>query len=140
MILYADTSALVKLFLEEEGTADMRAAIQAAEAVATAAIAYVELRAALAAAFRERRVAAARQAGLLIDLERTWPTMVRVAIDEPLLRRAGDLAELMRLRGYDAVHLTALELTGTPSDVRFACWDTDLSRAARELGYSLLPE
>lgn len=45
----------------------------------------------------------------------------------------------MSLRGYDAVHLAALLQFGGPQEVIFACWDTELRRAAAELGYSLIP-
>lgn len=48
----------------------MLAAIQTAETVASAAIAYVELRAALAAAIRDRRIRPARRDRVMLALER----------------------------------------------------------------------
>ena len=47
MILYLDTSALVKLYVEEAGTVSVVARIGEAEAVATARVTYAEARAAL---------------------------------------------------------------------------------------------
>ena len=54
MILYADTSALFKILVNEKGTDEAAAALDASELVASAEIAYVELRAALAAALPSR--------------------------------------------------------------------------------------
>jgi uncharacterized protein len=138
VIVYADTSALAKLILDEDGTPKMGALASAADVVATAAIAYVELRAALAAAIGDGRVPIPGRDRLVLTFERVWQRVSEIAIDTPLLRDAGDLAEQMRLRGYDAVHLAALRALGDPGEVTFACWDQDLSRAARELGYELV--
>jgi predicted nucleic acid-binding protein len=139
VILYTDTSALIKLFLNEPGTVEMRAAQSTYEGFATAAIGYVELRAALATAIRNGRIPPERRADAAIDAERLWASVAEVPIEAVLIRRAGDLAEQQRLRGYDAVHLAALQSFGGPGDVVFACWDDDLRRAARGLGYRLLP-
>lgn len=65
--------------------------------------------------------------------------MSEIVLDRPLLRDAGELAERLRLRGYDAVHLAALRQLGDPGTVTLATWDADLRRAARELGYGLIP-
>lgn len=139
MIVYADTSGLAKLLLEEEGSPEMRSAAIAAERLASVAIAYVELRAALAAALRLGRVPSVRRDTLATELEQLWSGVSDIAVDDVLLRRAGDLAERMRLRAYDAVHLAALLEMRNPEELVFACWDSDLRRAARELGYRLLP-
>ena len=53
MKLYLDTSALVKLYVEEEGSATVREAIARAETVATTVIVYVEACAAFARRRRE---------------------------------------------------------------------------------------
>lgn len=136
MILYADTSALVKLVLPEPGTEVVRAAIRDADWVASAAIGYVELRAAVAAAGRDHRVPQTELGRTRLVVDAIWAGVSEVLLDAALLQRAGDLAEQFRLRGYDAVHLAALEAVGDPTAVQLACWDQDLTRAAEELGYS----
>lgn len=94
---------------------------------------YVEARAALAAAARSRRASprAARKARG--DLERLWRGLARVAADEPLLARAGELAETLALRAYDAVHLASAEAINGPSTVLVAT-DRALLAAARAQG------
>lgn len=139
MIIYADTSALVKLLLQEQGTSEMQAMSDDAERTISAAIAYVELYAAVAAAIRAGRVPRAMVEPRILELERVWSEVVEIAVDGPLLRRAAGLAREACLRAYDAVHLAALLASGEADEVTFACWDTDLRLAARDLGYRLFP-
>ncbi len=139
MIAYADTSALMKLLVSEKGSAEMRNLAASAEAVATATIAYVELRAAIAAAVRDRRIRRSRRDRVVAEIERLWGQVLTIGVDEALLRHAGDLAEMMGLRAYDAIHLAAVEAAGEPGSIEFACWDNDLRKAASSLGYNLFP-
>lgn len=139
MILYADTSALMKLVLEEPGSSEMEHAAGEVEGVSTAGIGYAELRAALASALRSGRVAQDQRTARLQALEDVWEHVLEIPLDRSLLRYAGDLAEGLALRGYDAVHLAALTRVGSPSEVTLACWEADLRRAAQQLGYPLFP-
>ena len=50
MILYLDTSSLVRLYVDESGSADVRRLVEQAEIVAASVVAYPEARAALAGA------------------------------------------------------------------------------------------
>ena len=54
MILYLDTSALVKLYAREVGSAEVKRAVARADLVATSLVAYVEARSAFA---RKHRLA-----------------------------------------------------------------------------------
>jgi len=139
LILYADTSALAKLLLDESGTLEMRELAEAADVTVTSAIGYVELRSVLAEAKRAGRISDAVSATLAVSMERIWDGLDVLAVDTPLLRRAGDLADEAGLRAYDSVHLATLVTAGAPSDLVFACWDRDLRAAARDLGYPLRP-
>ena len=56
MILYCDTSALIKLYIAETGSAEVRKLSTAAEAVAACRIACAEAHAALARRVRESPV------------------------------------------------------------------------------------
>lgn len=53
MILYLDTSALIKAYVTEEGTAKVLAAIGRADAIASHLIAFVEANAAFSRLSRE---------------------------------------------------------------------------------------
>ena len=56
-----------------------------------------------------------------------------VDVDDALVRRAGDLAHRLRLRGYDAVHCAAAAQLDEP-DLVAASGDKHLLAAWRELG------
>ncbi len=108
--------------------------------LACAHIAYVELRAAIASAERAGRLPGASFTRARRRLERVWASTSPIIVDMSVAKRAGDLAESHRLRGYDAVHLAALQRLGSPRLVhRVACWDDDLRRAASDEGYALFP-
>jgi predicted nucleic acid-binding protein len=139
MILYLDTSAVVKLYADEDGSGLVRAGVAAAKVCATHLIAYAETRAAFARKAQqlgyEDRLQAWRD-----DFERDWPSFEIVGVTHELVRRAGDLAETHRLRGYDSVHLAAVEalrLAATGLDFRFLVFDGDLAEAAKRLGVRL---
>lgn len=132
MILYLDTSALVKLYVAEEDSRDVRQRLKEAERVATSRVAYPEARSALA---RRRREGALSGAGLtkaVSALDRDLETYVVVELYEHVAREAGRLAEKHSLRGFDAIHLaSALELgflAGTPPN--FMTFDDRQERAA----------
>ena len=137
MIQYLDTSALLKLYLDEPGSAEIRAAVRDQPAFSHI-IAYAELRAGLAKAKRLGRVDDEDYRGLLSDLESDWRQINVVRADVPLVRRAGALAEAFALRGYDSVHLAAAEslTVNTGADVLFLCFDEALNRGAGALGLS----
>ncbi len=136
MILYADTSSLVKLYLEEDHSDSMRELVAAAEAVATSRVAYAEA----LSAFARRR-----QEGDLSDddfdlvcetFDSQWPRLVLMPVKE---RPAGRLAVQHLLRGFDAIHLAAaVDLIGkvTPEGILFSSFDGRLLRAARAAGFS----
>jgi predicted nucleic acid-binding protein len=141
MILYLDTSALVKLFVEEAQSAPVRKAVSASRLVTTHTIAYVEACAAFA------RVAHNRGddtlfAALRRDLDFQWEGWEILNVTEPLLRRAADLAGRYRLRGYDSVHLaaveSALEVFRGRAAFHFAVFDSQLRDAANKAGIPLL--
>jgi predicted nucleic acid-binding protein len=118
--------------VDEEGSGEVRQLLDAAEAVATSAVAYAEARAAFARLTRERQLAAAAHRRVRAALDADWERYVVVQVTEALCRRAGDLAERRALRGFDAVHLASyLALAeGTTVEVTFSSSDRALNRAA----------
>ncbi len=71
-----------------------------------------------------------------------WPSLVRIQVTEPLLRRAEEVAWQEGLRGYDATHLAAAlfwqDVLGEPVGV--ATFDRQLWDAARRQGMRVFPE
>jgi predicted nucleic acid-binding protein len=54
-------------------------------------------------------------------------------MDEALAREAGELADSLALRGYDAVHLASALALGD-EEVALITWDRDLGAAAERMG------
>jgi predicted nucleic acid-binding protein len=142
MIVYADTSALVKLFVAEEGSGETRDMLRQAQAMGTGLLTRAELGAALARGARR---------GLLLEeealearrrLETVWPSWVHIAIDESLVSRAEVLAWEYGLRGYDAVHLAAALVWQEciEYEIVLATFDRELWEAARRAGLQAWPE
>lgn len=141
MILYLDTSSLVKLYVDEEDSDEVHRQVADAAVVTTSQIAYPEARAALA---RRRRERALRPRGFLAAkhaFEADWPHLVAIDVTADLCHEAGALAERFALRGFDALHLAAFAevLRGLQgrADVQFSSFDGRLNRAAATLARSI---
>ncbi len=136
MILFCDTSALVKLYIVEVGSEELKARLLEAEAVAVCRIAWAEAYAALSRRAREVPVDALIIEQAKAALAADWPHFVVLDIDQALVERAGEYADTFALRGYDSVQLAAAFETGRISQCQifFACFDTRLNKAAKLLG------
>lgn len=133
MILYLDTSSLVKLYVEEEGSDEVRELVEEARTLATATVAYPEMRSALARLLRGGFLDQPELARLRGRFEEDWESFLRVEVSEELCRQAGELAEVHGLRGFDSVHLAAFVRLGKESGevpVRFSSFDQRLNDAA----------
>lgn len=137
-VAYYDTSALVKLFVEEAGSDDAAALWDGADIVLTSRIAEPEVRAALAAALRAGRLDGDSHQEAKREWTRYRDALRFVELTPALASAAGDLAERHTLGGLDAIHLASAALfTDTPLIV--ATWDKRLLTAARSLTIATLP-
>lgn len=136
MILFCDTSALVKLYILEDSSRDMQALAGAASAIAVCRIAWAEMMAALARRAREFPNDADAIEVVRKRLRTDWPRYVVVEVTQALVELAGEYADTFALRGYDSVQLAAArtlqDLAG--EEIQFACFDSRLGKAARMLG------
>ena len=141
MTLYLDTSSLVKLYVDEQGSESVRRQVQAATIVTTSAIAYTEARAALARRRRERTLRPKVFASAKSSLDGDWPRYVAIEVTASLCREAGEFAERYRLRALDSLHLAAFANVARAAGVRrtrFSSFDDSLNRAARALARALV--
>jgi len=137
-MLYCDTSALLKLYIEEAHSDRLKSEVSEADAVAVCRIAWAEAHAALARRAREvpedRPVIEAAKAALASD----WPHYLVLEVSQSVVELAGDYADTFALRGYESVQLAAAfevrQIAETSVD--FACFDVRLNKAAQVLGMS----
>jgi len=131
-VIYLDTSALIKRFVNEKGSLLVQSIVQGREAIATAKIAYAEIFAALARKLRENNLSKAHYAVACRQFESDWQAYLRAELEDAILLLARDLIQRHPLRGYDAVHLaSALRLKiALGVEITFAAADGRLLKAA----------
>lgn len=141
MMLYVDTSALVKLYVEEPLSQELSYAVDEAEAVATSLLAYTEAITAFARARREVRLSPQEYRRVVDAFEEDWSRYITVEVTDRLVKTAGHLAASRALRGYDALHLaSALTLRErVPSSMMFVAIDRALSVAAKRESLRIHP-
>ena len=140
MILFCDTSALIKLYLKEAHSTEVQALAVAAKGVVVARIAWAETMAALARRVRENPVDAEAIETVRAKMRHDWSAFAVVEITQALVEQAGEFADTFALRGYDSVQLAAAHRvqTATSEALCFACFDARLTRAAKVLGMQAL--
>ena len=138
--MFCDTSALVKLYIVEAGSDELKARVLEAEAVAVCRIAWAEAYAAFSRRAREVPEDAMFIEQAKAALAADWPHFVVLDIDQSLVERAGEYADTFALRGYDSIQLAAAFEVGriSRSPILFACHDMRLNKAAKLLGLQCL--
>jgi uncharacterized protein len=130
-VIYLDTSALIKRFVNEKGSL-VQSIVQRTGAIATAKIAYSEIFAGLTRKLREGNLSKVQYALACRQFENDWHAYLRVELEDDILLLARDLIQRRPLRGFDAVHLaSALRLkVALGEEVTFAAADGRLLKAA----------
>jgi predicted nucleic acid-binding protein len=135
LILFLDTSALVKLYIAEPGSERMRELVTRGASVVVSVLAFPEIH----ATFMRRRREELLQATELEQLQRAfagdWEETTQVPLSSAVLGLVPGLCARHPLRGADAVHLaSALLLHQEGLQVTFACSDRHLTEAAAAEG------
>lgn len=141
MIVYADTSSIVKLYVDEPGRQIVRELFERAAVIFTSGVAYPEARAALARRRRDGSIPARAYADAKRHFESEWTRYVAISASPEVCHDAGNLAERYGLRGFDSIHLASFGavvrgLEGR-DDVEFSSFDDTLNSAARRLARSI---
>ena len=138
MILYLDTSSLVKLYVTEAHSGPVRDWVEEAEIIATCRVAYPEMVSALNRRFRGGDLEKREYDLLVKTFSAEWQRLAVIDFDEIA---AGRLAEVYGLRGFDAVHLSAaglLRSSGSAPAVAFSSFDEKLNLAAAAEKFTVL--
>ena len=141
MNLYFDTSALIKLFVQEDYSDDVRRWIEGADLVATGLITRAETAAGINRLARMNILNQSQYNTALSNFRSEWNDYHRIPITEQIVARADLLTCEYILRGYDAVHLacalTWSDLLGM--SVSLATFDMELHAVAKRSGIEALP-
>ena len=139
MIIYLDTSDLVKLYAEEIGSERIRDIVRNATVISTSKIAYAEARAAFARKQKDDGFPIRALQKMVEDFNRDWEDYFVIEITDGIIKFAGDIAQKHLLRGFDSIHLaSAINLKNKiRTDVYFSSNDTKLNHAAEKEGIIL---
>ncbi len=137
MILYFDTSSLVKLYVEESHSDQVKEWVKKASIIATCRIAYPEAILVLNRRLRAGDPPEKDYHTLKSKLSVEWENYAAIDFDE---LEAGRMVEKHGLRGFDAVHLSAIKLlisTQNNISFTFSTFDVRLARVAVSEGFSM---
>lgn len=127
MSLYVDASALVKRYLDEEGSREIEAAMREPDWISSQ-ITYIETLRAISRDPGEYAKA----------MKRDWEDFFVIDVDQAICDRAVEVAVKHRLKSLDAIHL-ASALAVAPGGVVLATFDRKLHEAARNERLRTLP-
>lgn len=140
-MVYLDTSALIKKYIQEPHAEAVRELILRQPMIATATISRAEASAAFSEAIRVRSLTRSIAEACHLEFRREWKNYVRIRVTEALVARADDLAWTFNLRGYDAVHLAAAlewqDRLGEP--ITLGTFDQELWKAGAGAGLEQFP-
>jgi hypothetical protein len=137
-LVYFDSSAFVKLLVEETGS-DLAAQLwDGCDAAVSSRLSYPEVRSALAAAARNHDLDAPGLRTAEESWEEYWAATRPIELIQKVERVAGQLARDHALGGADAVHL-ASALAVEDSELIVAVWDRRLHSGARAVSLSVAP-
>ncbi|MCK9365172.1 MAG: type II toxin-antitoxin system VapC family toxin [Syntrophales bacterium] len=141
MILYLDTSALVKRYFKEPYSDEIIFRWKSAVQIVTSFVAYAETMASINRKKREAELADTLIREAVDSFLRDWESFIRVEVSGEINGYIDRVVEKYPLRGFDAIHLaSALAIREVlPEDFVFACFDDRLSRAARSEGLQTFP-
>jgi predicted nucleic acid-binding protein len=142
MILYLDTSALLKKYFQETGSDEIIARWKEATGIVTSSVAYAEALASIHRKKREVEFNNDRFEKILHLFRRDWNSFIRVEVTDELNDWIDKMVAHYPLRGFDTIHLASALIVHErlPEKFLFACYDNKLLQAAQLAGLKTLPE
>lgn len=135
-VLYLDSNALAKLYLDEDNTEQEQVIALLGEypKVATCIIAYAEVTGIFARLFHEGVLNEADYADKLERFSADWETVIVLDVTPEVNNRAAQVMKAQRgLRAMDALHLASALALRQSVSLRFVTFDARLEEAAKKL-------
>lgn len=132
MTVYVDSSALLKLYVEEPDSGDARTLLRDPRNWTTGWHTLVEVRRNLVRLLEGEVLTTYRR-----WLDEHWREMALIELTDVVCEQAADLAEVTGARALDALHLGAAEMAGG-GRLPIVTFDLRLAEAARSLGWEVL--
>ena len=137
MILYLDTSALLKRYFKEPFSNDVAFKWSRAEAVVSSSVAYAETMATIYRKKRESDLDSKIIQNAQETFKSDWNSFIRVEVTNDLNPFIDNVLQKHALRGFDAIHLASAMIIHErlPADFFFACFDQRLNQIAKLEGF-----
>jgi uncharacterized protein len=138
-VAYLDSSALAKLYLDEDPTEQQQVIdlVERCGQVASCAIAYAEVSGVFARYFHEGKLTQGDYDEKLARFSADWETVSAVSIAPELSALAAQLMKSQRgLRAMDALHLASALRVRAEGDLQFLTFDNHLRHSAQ----AVMPE
>ena len=143
MICYFDTSALVKLYVEEDGS-ELTAAYSMKSSLWLHPWLLTQKPGLLfARAWRGGVLGNREYQKVVSNFKEEWPAFYALGVSDSVLQRVDTLIDRYRLRGFDAIHLASTIVLSNRCEgegLVVGCWDAKLWDYYRQEGFLLLPE
>jgi predicted nucleic acid-binding protein len=140
VIAYLDSSAITKLYLDDEtGTDELHEITAGPATLATSRLSYVEVRSSLAAARRADRMARSEHERAVGSFEEAWLAYAVIELTADVSERAGAIADTFGLRAGDSIQLASMLELDPWREVIVVAWDARLRAAASAAGLAVFP-
>ena len=139
-MIYWDTSALVKLFVQEVGTDIVKGLIRKDPNVVISKIAFPEAHSAYARRKREQILSERDYRKTVHRWNRFWKSCLIIELSDEILSVTETLIKNYPLRGFDAIHLASAIFfrDSIDSSLKFACSDKRLLEVAEKERFSVI--
>jgi len=134
LILYLDTSAMIKLYIQEAGSELIKEAIDTNRIIATAGIAYSEAISAFVRLTLLNSISKKDYEICKSSIKRDWASFFIIDVSENIIQLAADLIEKHKIRSFDGIHLASAVLLNKQINKRvtFSSWDKKLLKSAQK--------
>ncbi|MFC2159827.1 type II toxin-antitoxin system VapC family toxin [Actinomycetota bacterium] len=142
MNVYLDTSALVKHYIEEDGSDTVNDHTDRATIIATSRIAYAEALSAFVRCKDEKVLSKNNYDKCITCFKFDWEMYFVIEASEKVIRIGGDLIEKHSIRGFNSIHLASAMVLRKEinQSINFMCWDNRLLEAAKKEGFRTWPK
>ena len=142
MILYMDTSALLKRYFKEPGSIEVISKWKEADGIVISSVAYAEAMASIYRKNREVSIRGEKLKSVINSFQKDWKSFFRVEVNDDLNGVIDRIVINHPLRGFDAIHLASALITyeRLSEGFLFACFDQKLLEAAQMEGLDTLPK
>ena len=134
MILYCDSSALIKLYLDEQGSPQVVDSFQSAQEKVVSVIGYAEVCSGIYRKARMGDVTRSARHKAIRGFENDWLAIMKVNLSWEVNQIAKQVLSKYSLRAFDALHLASALYFQRKSerDIHFLTFDQRQKEAARQ--------